>query len=241
MRRRFHMSAPLLISLFALFLALGGGAYAAGRYLIKGSQIEPHSITLEQLSRRTVADLLRRVGRPRYTGQTGPSGPQGPQGPQGPKGDTGATGAQGPQGATGPQGPQGPQGPKGDTGAAGPSQSLFFYLSDEPLTSTDVTVGSHTITVQSGISNLVINAVANIQNTNGTPTGDVRCSLVLDGTQIGFPAYVSGVPGGGNDGDFITAGAPVTPGLHTIGVSCNAGTSPYVFGAGGDVTVVGTA
>lgn len=85
------MKAPspaLCISSVALFVALGGTAYASG--LIPGSQIKNHSIPAKKLTASAIESLH---------GQRGPQGPQGPQGVQGPKGDAG------PKGDTGPQGP----------------------------------------------------------------------------------------------------------------------------------------
>lgn len=102
-------------------------------------------------------------------GLTGPQGPQGIQGevgPQGPVGPTGATGPQGPIGLTGPQGPQGIQGETGPAGADG-TNGLASYggayttgvttyaLTTTPtnlplgalLPSSDVTVGTNTITI----------------------------------------------------------------------------------------------
>jgi hypothetical protein len=81
-------SPALVISVIALFVALGGGAaYASG--LIPGSKIENHSIPAKKLTKAAVKSL------------------HGMRGPAGPTGLTGASGAQGTTGATGPQGPGG--------------------------------------------------------------------------------------------------------------------------------------
>jgi len=55
------------VSLAALFFAATGGAFAAGRALIPGSQIKPHSIPLSALTPAAVAALH---------GARGNSGPQ---------------------------------------------------------------------------------------------------------------------------------------------------------------------
>lgn len=80
-------AAGLAVSLIALVLAMGGGAYAAKSVIItKLSQISP-----------SVQKKLR--GK---QGPVGPTGPQGPTGATGPKGDTGSQGPEGPQGVPGP-------------------------------------------------------------------------------------------------------------------------------------------
>jgi collagen triple helix repeat protein len=118
-----HFKNPgMIIALLALFVALGGGAAAAGG-LLPGSRIVNHSIAERKLTRGAIADLRGNRGPAGPAGPTGPAGPQGATGPRGAIGATGAAGPQGPKGDTGAQGPQGaagPQGPKGDTGAQGP-------------------------------------------------------------------------------------------------------------------------
>jgi hypothetical protein len=80
-------SLGTIIAIVALFIALGGSAVAANRYLItKTSQIKP-------------SVLSKLKGK---AGATGPAGPAGTAGPGGP---------------AGPQGPQGPQGPGGGAAA----------------------------------------------------------------------------------------------------------------------------
>ena len=103
-----------VISLVALFVAVGGGAaWASG--LISGKQIANHSIAEKKLTAKAIRTLR---------------GQQGPAGPQGPEGATGATGPQGPQGAKGDTGATGPQGPGAisinDGGV--PNDGDFFHL-----------------------------------------------------------------------------------------------------------------
>lgn len=89
MKRRLRTpSLALVISVIALFVALGGTAYASG--LISGKQIKNHSIQAKKLTKSAIKSL---------------HGQRGPTGVQGPKGDAGAAGPQGPKGDTGPQGP----------------------------------------------------------------------------------------------------------------------------------------
>jgi hypothetical protein len=93
-------SAALVISLVALFVALGGTSLAAANY-INGKHIKPHSIPTDRLTKAAIKILH------------GAQGPRGPQGTQGPRGS---------------QGTQGLQGPKGDTGGIGPSNAYSGYF-----------------------------------------------------------------------------------------------------------------
>ncbi len=111
-------SAAMVVACSALFVSLGGGAYAA-------TQIADGSVTHSKLAKRAVHtdnltdwidNQLHMRNAPGPRGPKGDTGATGATGPQGPKGDTGATGPQGPKGdtgATGTQGPAGPQGPNG--------------------------------------------------------------------------------------------------------------------------------
>jgi hypothetical protein len=134
-------SPAMVVAVVAVFLACGGGAYAAVR--VTTSDIANGAVTHAKLADESVmnnnlgqgvvhpANLSKSLAA-RIAAAPAPSvattGHAGATGPQGPKGDAGATGSQGPKGdsgATGPQGPkgdtgaEGPQGDKGDTGAAG--------------------------------------------------------------------------------------------------------------------------
>src|SRR4029079_496229 len=101
MKGRLRAPSPaLVISLVALFVALGGTSLAAANY-ISGKHIKPHSIPTDRLTKGAIKTLR---------------GAQGPRGPQGT------------QGARGPQGTQGLQGPKGDTGGIGPSNAYSGYF-----------------------------------------------------------------------------------------------------------------
>ena len=89
-----RLSPSSVIACVALFVALGGGAYAAATIdsadiannTVSGKDIKNRSITAKDLNAKTVKSLRGKRGAP---------GPQGPQG---------ATGAQGPQGVQGPAG-----------------------------------------------------------------------------------------------------------------------------------------
>jgi hypothetical protein len=85
-------SPATVISLIALFVALGGTSYAAFKIpknSVGSPQVINGSLQKADLSKKTVAALK---GNP---------GAQGPQGPEGPQGSRGAAGAAGPAGAAG--------------------------------------------------------------------------------------------------------------------------------------------
>jgi Collagen triple helix repeat (20 copies) len=130
---RSRLTFANVMSVVALFVALGGSSYAALN-LPKGSvgtkQLRKNAVTSPKVKRGSllISDF-KRSQRARLRGRRGPIGPQGPVGPQGapgPRGRVGPQGPVGPQGATGspgpvgPQGPAGPQGPQGDQGPQGP-------------------------------------------------------------------------------------------------------------------------
>jgi hypothetical protein len=136
------------IAFVALFLLLGGSAYAvadqvgsarpkriyacvagdfhtlnlttAGRRCPNGQT----KISWNAAGRRGVAGLRGATGRTGARGATGRAGQTGAAGPQGDVGVPGATGppgAAGAKGDTGAAGPVGPAGAPGDTGSAGPA------------------------------------------------------------------------------------------------------------------------
>jgi hypothetical protein len=89
------------IATVALFLALGGAAYAA-------TQLPKNSVGTNQLRKGAVtAAKIARKTRKQLQGERGPAGPQGPQGKTGAKGPTGAKGATGSQGQRGAPGADG--------------------------------------------------------------------------------------------------------------------------------------
>jgi hypothetical protein len=93
-----------VVSLMALFLAFGGGAYAltiprksvGARQLkhnaVTGSKVRKGAVTSSEVRNRSLlAEDFKAEQLP-----TGPSGPRGAPGPAGPKGATGAPGSPGP-------------------------------------------------------------------------------------------------------------------------------------------------
>jgi hypothetical protein len=100
----------------ALALALAGGAWAGGKFMITSSgQVKPGVLTGGNIKNHSL-DFADLSGNARAH-LRGARGPRGSAGPAGAPGATGATGLQGPQGATGAQGPAGPAGASGFAGA----------------------------------------------------------------------------------------------------------------------------
>ncbi len=116
MRFRPRLSYANAMSTIAVFLALGGGAYAAvssipgpdgvihGCYAKRNGALRLVAAT-RKCSRKELPIAFEEIGPP------GPRGSRGPTGTKGAKGITGPAGAMGATGAAGPSGPKGEQGP----------------------------------------------------------------------------------------------------------------------------------
>ncbi|MDA0182132.1 collagen-like protein [Solirubrobacter phytolaccae] len=137
-----RLSSAHVISMIALFVALGGGAYAASlprnsvgtaqlrNNVVTSAKVKDGSLKRGDFATGEIPSVRGTVRtEPGPAGATGPAGPQGERGPAGrdgaaaAKGDTGAAGPQGVKGDTGEvgaKGATGSAGPKGDTGAQGP-------------------------------------------------------------------------------------------------------------------------
>jgi hypothetical protein len=107
-RFKHHLSYANVMATLALFIALGGGSYAAARLSrnsVGPNEIAPNAVKRSEIARNAVASSevlngsLRAQDFARF-----PSGPRGDRGSQGPRGD------RGPQGDRGAQGPRGPAG-----------------------------------------------------------------------------------------------------------------------------------
>jgi hypothetical protein len=112
LRTRMHVSPATAIATLALVFAMGGGAYAAGRYVITSTR---------QISPKVLKSLKGADGK---NGAMGPAGATGAAGPGGPAGPQGPGGPQGPAGATGPAGTNGTNGKNGTNGTTGFTEKL---------------------------------------------------------------------------------------------------------------------
>jgi hypothetical protein len=98
---RRHLTYANVAASLALFLALGGAAYAA-------TQLPKNSVGTNQIRKEAVtAGKIAKKTRQQLQGKRGPAGQQGPQGKTGKTGAKGATGARGAQGNTGAPGADG--------------------------------------------------------------------------------------------------------------------------------------
>jgi hypothetical protein len=109
MHKHVKVSPAFIVSLVALFVALGGTAVAASpvvkRALFADNAGKLQGKTAAALVKQAAAKAQTRVGPRGAAGVAGPAGPAGPAGAQGPKGDTGPQGERGSQGEPGPTGP----------------------------------------------------------------------------------------------------------------------------------------
>jgi hypothetical protein len=127
--------ASIVIASVALFVALNGGAVAAGIVpLARHAFTADRATNATKLGGKTPAQLrltFRGARGPQgIQGPQGPAGAAGPAGPAGPKGDTGAVGARGATGSTGSQGP------KGDVGSGLQIVGTVATAGDLPVSGT---------------------------------------------------------------------------------------------------------
>ncbi len=122
---RSNLSYANVMASIAVFLAMGGGAYALTipRNSVGSAQIKTNAVGASEIAAGAVRGSEVKDGSLRArdfrAGELpgGPAGPQGLAGPQGPAGPSGPAGTPGLAGAPGPAGAQGPAGPQGPAGA----------------------------------------------------------------------------------------------------------------------------
>ncbi len=212
-----HLTYANVVATVALFVALGGGAYAAlrlprnsvGTAQLKNNAVTPRkvkngSLTLRDLAPAQVASL---------------------KGAQGPPGATGATGSQGPTGETGP---------------AGPSQGFGAAAASGAFVSQSPNSGSllQATFVTTSPGRLVVMMRGSVTVTC-TGSGEIDGGLYVDGTNAiagsGQVLATSGTSFGGEVNDFgITT--QLSPGSHTVAYrsTCTVGSSTSPTTGGGD-------
>jgi hypothetical protein len=129
--RMSRLSPATVISLIALFVALGGTAFAVSK--VTGADVKDSSLTGKDIKD---GSLAAKDADDSLAGQPGPRGPQGPQGAQGPQGP------QGLPGGTGPTGPPGVPGAPATTTFTTPQNSTAFDVTAQKELSVSCPAGS---------------------------------------------------------------------------------------------------
>jgi hypothetical protein len=182
------------VGLLALFVALGGTAYAAVQLpanSVGTSQIAAGAVTLNKIAPE-LRVALRGWGR--FHGARGPTGATGPAGSTGPAGATGQRGATGQAGATGATGPAGATGQEGPAGGFSgtdvhtltttvPSQSVDNAVVEAiSCPSGEVAVSSGYSTSAAGAKMILVSEPISSSTGQPVPTDDDRWQWVIDNT-----------------------------------------------------------
>ena len=158
-----------VIATLALFLALGGGAWAA-------TKLPKNSVGTAQLKKGAVTPTkISKAAKAALTGAPGARGPQGPRGETGPKGEPGT------KGDTGNTGPRGPSA----------TYSKFDSESTSELRKVSVTVPAGNYVVQgSMVADFNGSGYVEVDCNLGGSTG----STGIGGTELTVPAPPGGSP-----------------------------------------------
>jgi hypothetical protein len=209
------------IAFAALFVALGGGAYAAldevvvklGRHSVGYDELKPDSISSGKVRNRSLLAIDFRRGQ-LPTGKTGPQGPQGAPGADGPRGERGATGD------------------KGDKGDPGLSAGFIDYDGSVPA-SAPTLIQTTTVDLPDP-GQLSITATSSGELSCGVTVCGAYFQLFVDGQPLPASGVTSYDEQGSQSSSFhvtvVGLSGPLTAGEHTI--SLRRGTSQ------GDATVV---
>ena len=196
---RCRPSPGTVLSLIALFVALGGTSYAALR--IGSGEVRNNSLTSADIRNNSVRSIDVRnrslLARDFKAGQLpagarGAAGPAGPVGPVGPKGDAGEVGA------------KGDKGDRGDTGPTAGFASTNPEAAPPPATQREYTLGTQTVNLP----------VAGRLYVDGRGNQTVTCTA---NEFVKYGLYVDGAPVPGS-GRFVESSG-LSPGYKYVHVS----------------------
>ena len=154
-------SPALIVAAIALFVAIGGGAWAA-----TGS---PKSARYARATNPKASIASR--------------GPRGRRGPRGFRGQRGFTGLLGSTGATGGQGPAGPPGSTGGQGPAGPSDGFVINVPQQQ----GLTAGSDTRIAQLSLNvggSYIVTAATELAGNASASLNLASCTLLQNANPV---------------------------------------------------------
>jgi hypothetical protein len=197
-RVRPRLNHATVVAYLALFVALGGGAFAAsGGFVSSNGELRGCVDAEGQL---TVLKAGKGCAKHRTQIAWSVRGPQGATGPPGVTGTQGLPGVTGAQGASGAQGAAGAPGAKGETGTAGPGAKQF-EVNFVPGASGTV-IEAEGVKVKGDCENLVAGEVGLSTlgrsglywtRSSGTPLAD-EMGFVLDKTEVAIDVLAREAP-----------------------------------------------
>jgi len=172
---RRHLTYANVAASLALFLALGGAAYAA-------TQLPKNSVGTNQIRKEAVtAAKIAKKTRQQLQGARGPAGQQGPQGKTGKTGAKGATGARGAQGNTGAPGVDG-TGPALEVVAS----PKLIEAGGSTVVSQNLAPGAYVVTADVVVESAIATAVTcTLNGSNGEAVGNVEAGFPVTLTLSG--------------------------------------------------------
>ena len=196
------------VAFTAVFLVLGGSAYAAVDSMTSGQSSKRafyacvtstyktlNLVSAEQAcprgQRKITWSAAGKTGARGAKGAQGTTGAQGSAGPAGSKGDSGAAGARGESGATGAAGPQGTPGTNGTNGTDGapgsPGATSFahFFALMPPDNAATVSPGTDVSFPQDGPTSATSIARIGSSSFNLASIGSYRVSFQVSVTEAG--------------------------------------------------------
>ena len=213
-----------VMATIAVFMALGGGAYAAVKLpknSVGSAQLKKNAVTSKKVKNGALLAADFKAG-------------QLPAGPQGAKGDPGATGPKGDAGATGLQGPT------GDTGAVGPTEGVasdFFTATGVTLDS-QATFDPVTLTTTRAGRLFVSKPITNFDLTCSTGAS-ASLWASLDGVRVPGVVYTVSLSTKYNLNFTGVTQNVIVPGDHVLALQMRCA-SGSVGSSGGSVAGAGT-